>query len=73
MGLMSPRQYTTREVAKQIGISPQTLYTWIAERHIDAPKPIVNGKRTIRLWTKTQIDEARKFRNTLKPGVKTKK
>jgi hypothetical protein len=34
------------------------LYTWIAEKHIDAPKP---------------IDEARKFKNTLKPGVKKKK
>jgi excisionase family DNA binding protein len=70
---MSPRSFTTREAAKQIGISPQTLYTWIAEKHIDAPKPIVGGKRTFRLWSKAQIDEARKFKNTLKPGVKKKK
>jgi excisionase family DNA binding protein len=73
MVLMSPRQFTTREVAKQIGISPQTLYTWIAEKHIDAPRPIASGKRAIRLWTKAQVDKAKKFKNTLKRGVKKKK
>jgi excisionase family DNA binding protein len=70
---MSPRSFTTREAAKQIGISPQTLYTWIAEKHIDAPKPLLSGRRAVRLWSKAQIDEARKFKNTLKPGVKKKK
>jgi excisionase family DNA binding protein len=70
---MSPRQFTTREVAKQIGISPQTLYTWIAEQHIDAPKPLASGKRAIRFWTKAQVDEARKFKDTLKPGPQKSK
>jgi excisionase family DNA binding protein len=70
---MSPRTYTTREAATQIGVSPQTLYTWIAEKHIEAPTPIVTGKSAIRLWTKAHIDEAKKFKNTLKRGPVPKK
>jgi excisionase family DNA binding protein len=70
---VSPRTYTTREVAKQIGISPQTLYTWIAEKHIEAARPIVTGKSTIRLWSKAQVDAAKKFKNTLKRGRVPKK
>jgi excisionase family DNA binding protein len=63
---MSSRTYTSREAAKLIGVSPQTLYTWIAESHIDAPEQVVTGKRTIRLWSKAQIDEAKKFKGTLR-------
>jgi excisionase family DNA binding protein len=70
---MTPKVYTTREAAKLIGISHQTLYTWIVEKHIEAPKPIVTGKSTMRLWSKAQIEAAKKFKGTLKRGQTTKK
>ena len=70
---MSPKTYTTREAAKQIGISHQTLRDWIKADAIVAPKPIVVGNVAIRLWTKGQIEKARKVKGTLKPGPRSKK
>ncbi|MGC2107206.1 MAG: helix-turn-helix domain-containing protein [Candidatus Acidiferrum sp.] len=70
---MPPKMYSTREAAKLIGISHQTLYDWIAGGHIAAPKPIGIGKATIRLWTRKDIDEARQFKGTLEPGRKKQK
>jgi len=69
---MSPKTYTTLEVAKALAISRQTLYTWIEGGHIDAPKPIVIGSKSFRLWTAADIDRARKFKGTLKPGPQAK-
>ena len=39
-----------------IGVSRQALYTWIAEGKIDAPKTTALGRRTMRFWSKAQID-----------------
>jgi excisionase family DNA binding protein len=71
---MAAKTYTTREAAKALGVSPQTLYTWIERRQIDAPSPISLGRSTIRIWTAADIGRARKFKGRLKPGPKgTKK
>ena len=51
-----------------IGISHQALYTWIAEGKIDAPEAIQLGERTIRIWSKAQIDAAKKFKGKQKRG-----
>jgi excisionase family DNA binding protein len=67
------KTYTTREAAEFIGISHQTLYTWIAGKHIKAPEPIVAGRRTLRLWSKAQLKAAKKFKGTLKRGQVGKK
>jgi len=65
---MSPKIYTTSQAAKQIGVSRQTLQTWIAAGEIRAPKLIGEGKATLRLWTKADIEKARKFKGALRPG-----
>ena len=70
---MSLKTYTTGEAAKQIGVSRQTLHTWIATGKISAPKPIERGKMPIRLWTKADIEKTRKFKGTLRPGRRAKK
>jgi excisionase family DNA binding protein len=70
---MSPKTYSTREAAKQIGISHQTLYAWIESGEIAAPKPIKLGKKAIRFWTEGDISKARKFKGTLRPGPRSKK
>lgn len=70
---MSAKTYTTREAAKQIGVSRQTLQTWIAAGEIDAPKPIGVGNATLRLWTKADVGRIRKFKGTLKRGPKSRK
>jgi len=70
---VTAKSYTTSETAQQLGVSRQTLYTWIERGQIDAPKPLKIGRSTVRLWTKNDIQKARKFVGTLKPGPKGKK
>jgi excisionase family DNA binding protein len=71
--VMTMKTYTTVEVARQIGISRQTLQSWISRGRIQSPKAIKVGNVALRLWTKTDIQKARKFKGTLKPGPRAKK
>jgi excisionase family DNA binding protein len=50
---MSPRFYTTREVAKRAGVSRQTLQTWIADEKVKAPAVI--RAAGVRLWTEADL------------------
>jgi len=50
--------YTTGEVAKAVGVSRQTLYTWIAEGKVKPAKMI---GRT-RVWSQSQVDELKRQR-----------
>ena len=65
---MAPKTYTTAEVAEKIGVSRQTIQTWIAKSHIDAPKAFRIGGVTVRLWKATDIQRLKKFKGTLKRG-----
>ena len=69
---MEMKTYTTAEAAEKIGVTRQTLYLWIEADQIEAPKPIKLGQRTMRFWTKADIEKARKFKGTLKSGPKGK-
>jgi excisionase family DNA binding protein len=70
---MSPKLYTTDKAAQAMGISRQTLQSWIKEGKITVPKPTLDGARSKRLWTESDIDRGKKFKGTLKPGPKAKK
>lgn len=70
---MRSKTFTTAEAAKQIGTSRQSIYSWIASGKIEAPKPIELGRRSMRFWTKADIEKVRRFKGTLKPGRKKKK
>ena len=70
---MDEKTYSTGEVAAKVGVSRQTLFTWIEKGQVAAPKPIAVGKNSIRLWTKADIERVRKFKGTLKRGPKPKK
>jgi hypothetical protein len=65
---MRTKTYTTGEAAFKIGVSRQTLQSWIAGGKVPVPKAIEMGHVTVRLWTKADIQKARKFKGTLKPG-----
>lgn len=65
--------YTTGEAAAKIGISRQTLQTWIAARKITSPEPINVGKLTVRLWTDSDVEAARQSLNPNRPGPKPTK
>ncbi len=69
---MAARTYTTREAAKLIGVSRQTLQAWIAAGKIKAPSSTSVGGAPVRFWAKADIERARKFKGQLKPGPKPK-
>jgi DNA-binding transcriptional MerR regulator len=71
--LMSPKPCTTKEAAKAIGISRATLQAWIKDGMIQPPTPTLEGAVAKRLWTKADIERARRFKGTLRPGPKGKK
>lgn len=60
---MVEKLYTTGEAAKIIGVSRQTLQTWIANGTVAAPKLIGNT----RVWSQKQVDELKRKR---KMGLK---
>ena len=70
---MIAKTYSTGQVAKQIGISRQTLQAWITGGRIKAPESIEVGRSTVRLWTKADVERVRKFKGTLKPGPRAKR
>ena len=50
--VMRPKLYTTGEAAREVGISRQTLQTWIASKRVEAPREIKGG---VRLWNEDDI------------------
>ena len=70
---MAAKTFTTVEVARRVGVSRQTLQTWIARRVIPAPKPIALGRVRVRLWTKADIERTKRFKGTLRRGPKTRR
>jgi len=69
---MDGKTYSTEAAAKRIGVSRQTLHTWIEAGNIDAPKSVALGTRSILLWTAADIERARQFKGTLKPGPQSR-
>jgi len=67
------KTYTMAQAAKLLGISRQTLYSWIEAGHVKAPKPTPVGEKSFRLWTATDIERAQKFKGKLKRGPEPKK
>jgi excisionase family DNA binding protein len=70
---MAAKTYSTSEAAKQIGVSRQTLQEWISTGKIVAPKLVAVPGASLRIWTATDIERARKFKGTSKPGPEKKK
>jgi excisionase family DNA binding protein len=60
--------FTTKQAAAKIGVSRQTLYSWIGSGLIRAPKLLHAGAASVRLWTQSDIDQAAKAKGTLRSG-----
>jgi excisionase family DNA binding protein len=56
---MSPAIYTTEEAAAKVGISRVTLQVWIKAKKITPPKPTLDGARSKRLWTASDVARLR--------------
>ena len=68
---VSPKLYTTREVAERAGISRQTLQAWIAGGKITAPDVIKAAG--VRLWTDAELAAVLKVKPRNYPRKATSK
>jgi excisionase family DNA binding protein len=54
------RKYSTTEVAEMLGIHQPNLQRAIRQRRITAPPIVKVGRLRIRLWSKTEVEAARR-------------
>jgi DNA-binding transcriptional MerR regulator len=59
-------QFTTQEVAQKIGVSRQSLHFWIRTGRIVAPPRVTLGRRTMRIWSNSDVARLRAFMATRK-------
>jgi excisionase family DNA binding protein len=59
---MTDKFYTTGEAAEEIGVSRQTLQTWIADGKIIPPKMV----GTTRVWSQKHVDDLKRRRKNRK-------
>lgn len=52
---MTPKQFTTGEAAKVVGISRVTLQAWIAAKKIRPPKRTTFGNVVVRMWNQEDV------------------
>ena len=56
------RRFTTREVARIVGVSRVTIQKWIRQGRIKAPTKTFQGRRAVRLWSPTAVREVSKLK-----------
>ena len=64
--------YSTRDVAKKLGMHYITLQRYISSGKIPVPKIIKIGGSSVRAWTEKDIEKVRKILPTIKNGRKTR-
>jgi sRNA-binding protein len=64
--------YSTREVAKKLGIPYTTLATYIAVGKVSAPRAEIKGKTTTQIWTEAEIEHVRQLLPKIANGRKTR-
>jgi transposase-like protein len=56
------RQYTISEAAKELRVQRNTLYNWIRDKQIPAPKEVFLSGIRLRVWTEKQMATLRKHK-----------
>ena len=64
--------YTTRQVAKKLGIGAKTLSNYIAVGKVPAPKVIKLGSFVVHSWTEVEIEHVRQLLPKIANGRKTR-
>jgi predicted transcriptional regulator len=62
--------FSTRDAAKQLGVTPTTLSRYIAAKKVPVPKTVTTGGITVHLWTRRDIERVRKLLPKIKNGRK---
>lgn len=66
------KYYSTREVAKKLGIPYTTLATYLSVGKVPPPKAEITGTTTTQIWTEEEIETLRKFLPKIANGRKTR-
>ena len=56
--------YSTGQVAKALGVSKKTILRWLVNGELREPDTLALGKIDYRVWSKNDIDRAKKHRET---------
>jgi hypothetical protein len=64
--------FSTRDAAKQLGLTAATLSRYIAAKKVPAPKIVTTGGITVHLWTGSGIERVRKLLPKIKNGRKNR-
>lgn len=72
IGLYMKGQFSTREAAEKLGVTILTLQRHVSAKTVEAPPLAKVGGITVRLWSKGEIEKARKVLARIKPGRKKK-
>lgn len=65
--------YSTAQVAKVVGVSKNTLLRWLYDGTLREPKRSKVGGVIWRVWSKEDVERARRVKATMKRGPKSKK
>jgi predicted transcriptional regulator len=64
--------FSTRDAAKQLGLTPKTLSRYIAAKKVPAPQIVTTSRTTVHLWTAADIEKVRKILPKIANGRKTR-
>ena len=64
--------YSTRQVAKKLGLGETTLSRYIAQAKVPAPQAIQVGDLQVRVWSDEDIERVRKILPKVANGRKTR-
>lgn len=53
---------TTIEVAREIGVSKNTLFNWLRSGKLKEPKSLSVGGTTVRIWSESDLARAKAFK-----------
>jgi DNA-binding transcriptional MerR regulator len=56
------KTYSTPEAAKKCGVHHITLQRWVSARKIKAPRKTHVGGVVVRLWTDSDVERVRRFK-----------
>jgi predicted DNA-binding transcriptional regulator AlpA len=65
-------KYSTREAAKKLGISHETLAHYVAVGKVPAPEIVTVSRRVIHMWTEAEIEYVRQLLPKIANGRKTR-
>ena len=65
-------KYSTRDAAKKLGISHETLAHHVAVGKVPAPEIVTVSSRVIHMWTEAEIEHVRQLLPKIANGRKTR-